>query len=117
MSDSRRDEFLKRLSTVGMGARESIQVMLGAIVYDVREQTMRKEFADDEMDTVIAFHDQAEQLWRDMMATDPPLSASDMVEGLRQLHAACVGPLAHFERKLARGVEHAKNFAAQHADS
>lgn len=112
MTESR-EEFIKRLSTVGMGARESIQVMLGAVVYDVREQTMRKEFADNEMDSVIAFHDAAEKLWRDMMATAPPLDGPEMVERLTRLRDACTGPLAQFHRKLERGVEQAKHFLNQ----
>jgi hypothetical protein len=87
--------------------------MLGALVYDVREQTIHKEFTDEEMDAVDAFHDDAERFWRDLMATDPPLDPDQIVAGLRRLRDACTGPLAQFHRKLDRGVERAEQFARQ----
>jgi hypothetical protein len=111
MAENTRDDFLKRLSTVGFGARESVQVMLANLVYDVRERVVRKRFRDEEMDQVVAFHDEAEKLWGDVMATDPLLDPDEMVSRLKKLLSDCEGPLAQYERKLAHGVHNAEEFA------
>jgi hypothetical protein len=108
MGESKREEFIKRLSTVGVGARESIQIMLSTIVYDVREQVLHKRIAESEMDTVIAFHDEAEQLWQDAIATDPPIDPAELITRLKALLAQCLGPLGQFERKLEHGLRHAE---------
>jgi hypothetical protein len=110
MADSRREEFVKRLSTVGLGTRESIQIMLGGIVCDIRDGAAQQRYSEDEMDAVIAFHDQAEALWRDAIATKPPLDPQQLTARLRTLRDACTGPLGEFAAKLDRGVEHAERF-------
>lgn len=110
MGDSRREEFVKRLSTVGLGVRESIQVMLGAVVSDIREGAARKKYGEDEIDKVIAFHDEAESLWQDAITTNPPMEAGELTARLRRLLEQCVGPLGEFEAKLRRSVEHAEQF-------
>lgn len=114
MSEARRDQFIKRLSSVGMGTRESVHVLLGSIVYDVREQVVRKQFKDDEMDAVVSFHDQAEALWRDTLSTDPPLDADRMVARLARLRDASTGPLGQYHAKLDRGVRSAEEFQKAH---
>jgi len=116
MSESRRDEFLKRLSSVGFGARESIQVMLANLVYDVRERVVRKRFEEYAMEGVIKFHDEAEKLWGDVMATHPLLGPAEMTARLKKLLAQCQGPLAQYERKLAHGVQAAEDFARKRSD-
>lgn len=108
MSDNRREDFVKRLSTVGFGARESIQVMLSNVVFDIREQVVHKRFREDEMDEVISFHDDAEALWRDAIATTPPISPTELFERLSALAKRCVGPLGQFESKLSHGVRGAE---------
>ena len=110
MGDSRREEFVKRLSTVGLGTRESIQIMLGGIVFDIRQHTAHKKFSDEEMDAVIAFHDEAEALWQDSIGSNPPLGPQELTTRLRKLLKRCIGPLGEFESKLARGVDHAEQF-------
>ncbi len=117
MAENTRDAFLKRLSTVGFGARESVQVMLANLVYDIRERVVRKRFRDEEMDAVIAFHDDAEKLWGEVMATDPLLDPGDMVSRLKKLLEACQGPLAQYERKLAHGLRSAEEFAKNRSDA
>jgi hypothetical protein len=114
MSDSRRDQFIKRLSSVGMGTRESVHVLLGSVVYDVREQVVRKQFKDEEMEAVVAFHDQAEALWRDTLSTDPPLDVEQMVARLAKLRDASTGALGQYHAKLDRGVRSAEEFRTQH---
>ena len=111
MSESKREEFMKRLSTVGVGARESIQVMLSNIVYDVREQVLHKRIAESEMDSVIAFHDEAEELWQDAIATDPPIDPAELIARLQKLLAQCSGALGQFERKLEHGLRSAEALA------
>ena len=94
MGESRREAFLKRLSTVGFGAREAIEVMLSDIVHDIREQVVQKRFREEEMEQVAVFHDQAEDLWRDVVKTDPPIAASALTRRMRELLLACVNGIA-----------------------
>ncbi len=110
MGDHRREEFVKRLSTVGLGTRESIQIMLGVVVSDVRQHTAHKKFSDEEMDAVIGFHDEAEALWQDSIGSNPPLGPQELTARLRKLLTCCTGPLGEFQSKLARGVDHAEQF-------
>jgi len=94
-----------------VGARESIQVMLSNIVYDVREQVLHKRIAEEEMETVIAFHDEAEELWQDAIATDPPIDPHELVARIKALLQQCTGPLGQFERKLDHGLRNAEALA------
>jgi hypothetical protein len=110
MGDSRREEFVKRLSTVGLGTRESIQIMLGGIICDIRQHATHKKFSDEEMDAVIAFHDEAEALWQDSIGSNPPLGPQELTARLRRLLKRCTGSLGEFESKLARAVDHAEQF-------
>lgn len=112
-SDSKREAFLHRISTVGGGVREDIQMMLGSIVCDVRDMVERGVFREDEMDDVIAFHDQAEALWRRAMATTPPMDPQLMAAGLRRLHEQCKDALAGFAPRLDHVIEAAQLFAAR----
>lgn len=114
MSESRREAFLKRLSTVGFGARESIEVMLSDIVHDIREQVIQKRFREEEMDQVAEFHDLAEALWRDVVKTDPPIAAAVLTKRMRELLIACAGPLGQYERRIEHGVRAADEFAKAH---
>ena len=102
MGESRRSDFLKRLSTVGFGPREAIEVVLANIVHDVREQAVHKRFEEEEMETVVKFHDDAEHLWRDAMATDPPIEPGELKQRLAQLLSEATGPLGQFNTKLER---------------
>jgi len=102
MGESRRSDFLKRLSTVGFGPREAIEVVLASIVHDVREQAVHKRFEEEEMETVVKFHDDAEHLWRDSMATDPPIEPGELKQRLAQLLSEATGPLGQFNTKLER---------------
>lgn len=113
MSEGRRPDFVRRLSTMGMGTRESMHVLLGSIVYDIRTQAVQKRFKDDQMDVVVQFHDQAEALWRDTITTDPPLDPEQMVARLRKLVDRCSGPLGQFRSKLERGLRNAEEFAGR----
>ncbi|NIS64872.1 MAG: hypothetical protein GTO05_06915 [Gemmatimonadales bacterium] len=110
MAESRRSEFVKRLSTVGVGPRESIHVLLGGIVYDIREQAIKKRFSEEEMEAVIEFHDEAEDLWRDTMVSDPPLDPHEIVARLQKLLNACTGPLGQYEARLEHGLRSAERF-------
>ncbi len=111
MSDTRRDRFLKRISSVGGGTRDDISMLLGGIVHDLRDQVERGIFNDDELDVVVPFHDQVEELWRHTMISNPPMDPFLMASGLRSLRAACVGPVAGFQLRLDQAAEKASNFA------
>ena len=111
--DSKREAFLHRISTVGGGAREDIQMMLGSIVYDVRDMVERGVFQEDEMDSVVVFHDQTEAFWQRSMATTPPMDPQLMVAGLRRLRGMCVDALAGFALRLDQAVERAERFATR----
>jgi hypothetical protein len=110
MPDSRRDQFITRVSTVGWGTRESIQVMLGAVVSDVREGVVRGKYGEAELDAVVDFHDRAEVLWRETIASDPPIAIDRLTIQLRELVRACRDDpaLAEFELKLGRGLRDAE---------
>jgi len=112
MSESRRDRFLKRISTVGGGTRESIQMIIGGVVMDVRDMVERGMFVDDEMDAVVTFHDLSEEFWRQTLVSNPPMQPLLMVSGLRQLRDSCVGPVAGFQPRLDQALEKATIFAA-----
>ena len=112
-SDGKRDAFLHRISTVGGGVREDVQMMLGSIVCDVRDMVERGVFQEEEMDAVILFHDQTEAFWRRTMATSPPIDPQLMVAGLRKLRTLCTDPLAGFAPRLDQAVERARTFATR----
>jgi hypothetical protein len=112
-SNRKREAFLHRISTVGGGVREDVQMMLGSIVCDLRDMVERGVFQEEEMDTVILFHDQTEAFWRRTMATSPPIDPQLMVAGLRRLRTLCSDPLAGFAPRLDHAVEQARTFAAR----
>jgi hypothetical protein len=112
-SDSQRDKFLHRISTVGGGTRQAIQMLLGGIVYDIRDMVERGVFDDADMDVVVPFHDRAEEFWHHTMATNPPLDPMLMVTGLRRLRDECSGPLAGFQLRFDQAIEKAQTFAAR----
>lgn len=112
MSETRRDRFLKRISTIGGGTRDQIQMMLGGMVLDLRDLVERGMFSDEEMAIVVPFHDKVEELWRNTIVSKPPMDPFLMAAGLRQLRAACVGPVAGFQPRLDQAVEKATVFAA-----
>jgi hypothetical protein len=113
MGKDRRSQFHERLSTVGFGPREAIEVILGSIVHDVREQALHNRFEEGEMDGVITFHDAAEHLWLDTMATDPPLAAADLRARLQTLLEQCTGVLGQFHAKLERSLRNAQELEKQ----
>ena len=114
MGESRREAFLKRLSTIGFGAREAIEVMLSDIVHDVREQVVQKRIREEEMDLVAEFHDAAEALWRDVVRTDPPISPAVLTKRMKELLMKCTGPLGQYQRRIEHGVRAAEEFEKAH---
>ncbi len=110
MSADRRGQFLNRISSVGWGMRENVQLLTGAVVTTIREQVVDGAFSDDEMPEVVAFHDAAEEFWRATMATNPPMEPAAMVAGLRDLLQQCVGPLAGFQIQVERALDQAGLF-------
>ncbi len=108
MADSRRENFVKRLSSVGLGTRESVQVMIGDIVCEIREQAVHKKFTEDDMETVVAFHDAAESLWQDSIVTNPPIDPAKLTSQLHDLRQSATGVLGQYEAKLQRGIDHAE---------
>ncbi len=117
MSETRRSDFVRRISTVGWGAREAIQVILGRVVADLREEIVRKRFDDDVLDDVVAFHDAAEKLWQESIATNPPLDKDELTRRLRELlESSRSKHLDEFERRLERGVRLAEEFEQSAGD-
>ena len=113
MNQSRRDRFLRRISTVGGGTRDAIQMAIGGVVFDLRDMVERGVFSEDEMELVVSFHDQAEEFWRRTMSTTPPMDPQLMVSGLRRLREECKGPLEGFGVRVDQAVERAQSFAAR----
>ena len=85
-------------------------MLLGGVVCDLRDLVFENVFSEDEMDAVVAFHDDAEDLWHLSMATNPPMEPEVMIERLRKLEHACTGPLAGFQVRLERAVGKANAF-------
>ncbi|HET7039354.1 MAG TPA: hypothetical protein VFH97_05665 [Gemmatimonadales bacterium] len=100
MPDSPRERFLKRLSTVGTGLRQDIQLTLGVIVADLRDLVIRGALPDDDVDAAVALHDRVEAVWQATLRTDPPLSPDQLVARLSDLKAWCTGPVAGFGLRL-----------------
>jgi len=86
-------------------------MLLGGMVNDIRDQVERGIFSEEELDVVVPFHDKAEELWRHTMVSNPPMDPYLMASGLRNLRAACVGPVAGFQLCLDQAVEKAVTFA------
>ena len=110
MTENRRGQFLNRISSVGWGSRENVQMLVGAVVTTIRDQVADGAFDDEDMPAVVAFHDATEEFWRATMATNPPMAPGAMVEGLRALLVRCEGPLAGFQVQVERALEQAKQF-------
>ena len=110
MTESPRGDFLNRISSVGWGTRENVQMLIGAVVTTIREQVADGAFAADDMAGVVAFHDANEDFWRATMATNPPMAPAAMTEGLRELLARCVGSLAGFQVQVERALNQAEMF-------
>jgi hypothetical protein len=108
MSDSQRERFLRRLSTVGTGLREDIQLRLGTIVVDLRELVIQGPLPDDEVAAAVALHDRAEALWQATLRSDPPLSPDELVARVQGLRDACDGPVAGFRLRLDDVLEKAE---------
>ena len=110
MRESRRGDFLNRISSVGWGTRENVQMLIGAVVTTIRDQVADGAFDEDDMQEVVAFHDANEEFWRATMVTNPPIAAAAMIEKLHELLARCVGPLADFRIQLERALQQAEIF-------
>jgi hypothetical protein len=87
-------------------------MMIGSVVMDVRDMVERGVFTDEEMDTVVTFHDLSEEFWRHTLVSNPPMQPLLLVAGLRQLRDSCVGPVAGFQPRLDQVLEKATIFAA-----
>ncbi len=106
----KRSKFLRRISTVGGGIRETLQMAMGGIVTDLREFIEKGLFDDADLDQIVAFHDNAEVLWRSMIMTNPPMNPSLVVQRLSELERACRGPLDGFHVRLRDLREKAETF-------
>lgn len=104
MRETKRDKFLKRISTVGGGTREQVQMLLGGIVYDLRDQIVEGLYGDDELDSVVAFHDATEELWRASLSTRPVVAPDVLLARLKQLYKTCQGPVVGYRERLARAI-------------
>ncbi len=92
----KRSKFLSRISTVGGGVRETLQMAMGGIVSDLREFVEKGLFDDADLDQIVDFHDEAEAIWRSMIMSNPPMEPSLVVRRLSKLESACQGPLEGF---------------------
>ena len=111
MTNTRRDKFLQRISTVGGGTREAIQMLIGGIVMDVRDFVERGIFSEEEMDTVVDFHDRVEEFWRDTLVSNPPIPAKELVKQLRSLREITIGPVQSFQLRVDQALLKAESFA------
>jgi hypothetical protein len=100
MPDSQRDRFLKRLSTVGAGLRQDIQLELAVIVTDLRELVIEGTLPDEDVGPAVSLHDMAEALWQATLRSNPPLPPDELHARLVELRDGCDGPVAGFRLRL-----------------
>jgi hypothetical protein len=98
--DSQRDRFIKRLSTVGAGLRQDIQLALAVMVTDLRELVIEGTLPDDDVAPAVALHDKVEALWQATMRSNPPLSPDELLARLIDLRESCGGPVAGYRLRL-----------------
>jgi hypothetical protein len=83
--------------------------LLGAVVAEVRSCIIAKRYTETELDTVVAFHDDAEALWQSTVATNPPIAVNALLTRLERLLDTCRTPvLAEFEHRIGRGLRDAE---------
>ena len=109
-STDKRSKFMRRISTVGGGIRETLQMAMGGVVTDLRDYIEKGLFDDTDLDQIVAFHDKAEVLWRSMIMTNPPMKPSLVIQRLSELESACHGPLNGFRIRLSDLREKAETF-------
>jgi hypothetical protein len=100
MPDSQRDRFLKRLSTVGAGLRQDIQLALAVLVTDLRELVIEGALPDDDVAATVALHDQVEALWQATLASNPPLRPDELHDRMVEVRQGCTGPIEGYGLRL-----------------
>jgi hypothetical protein len=108
MSESPRDRFIKRLSTVGAGLRQDIQLALAVIVTDLRDLVIQGTLPDDDVAPAVGLHDRVEALWQATLRSNPPLAPDEILARLVELRDGCDGPVAGFRLRLEDIVEKAR---------
>ena len=96
----KRSQFLRRISTVGGGVRETLQMGMGGIVTDIRAFIERGMFDDEDLDDIVAFHDAAELFWRSIISSNPPLEPAMIVQRLSALESSAPGALEGFRIRI-----------------
>jgi hypothetical protein len=100
MPDSQRDRFLKRLSTVGSGLRQDIQLALAVIVTDLRELVIEGTLPDEDVGPTVALHDDVEALWQATLRSNPPLSPDEIHARVVELRDGCEGAVEGYRLRL-----------------
>jgi hypothetical protein len=108
MPDSQRDRFLKRLSTVGSGLRQDIQLELAVIVTDLRELVIEGTLPDEDVGPAVSLHDKAEALWQATLRSNPPLTPDELYARLVELRDGCDGPVLGFQLRLDEVIKKAR---------
>jgi hypothetical protein len=108
MPDSQRDRFLKRLSTVGAGLRQDIQLALAVMVNDLRELVIEGTLPDEDVGPAVSLHDKVEALWQATLRSNPPLPPEEIQARLIELRDSCAGPVAGFQLRLEEVVKKAR---------
>ena len=101
-------EFLGRISQVGMGARESIALLVGGAVVFSRSFILDGRAERDEIVLAVKFHDVAEGLWLDMLKTTPPIDPEEAVARLKTLKELAAGPFAGMAVQLDTAIRKAE---------
>lgn len=82
-------------------------MILGGIVYDVRDQIVEGLYADEELESVVSFHDATEELWRLALSTRPVIAPDVLLARLKRLHGMAVGPLLGYRERLIQATDKA----------
>ena len=102
-----KDEFLDRISKFGYGTREAMALLLGGVVVRARNIIVDENIGPDEIEQTIAFHDAAEDLWRDMVKSNPPISPEEAATRLRSLRESANDPVQGLVLQVNKALEKA----------
>ena len=111
MVQRRRTNIVKRLSLAGWKERESVALLLGSVVLDLRDTLRSGELPEDEMEDAQRFHQEASVLWESALSTDPIVEPKELLLRLTSLVGSCPESMIPYRKRLERAVAKARTLA------
>lgn len=103
MTSRRRSDRVKRLTVQGWKQRESAQLLVSSVAFDLRDALRANEFGDASEGPARFFQD----LWKtyeSMLSVDPAVPDAELREQLEGLCNRCVGALESYRPRLERAI-------------